>query len=341
MSSRIGERIATALKTDSTTGAGATPTITQAEAKGIIDAAKAEKKWTPELKAEVDALLSSGSTKFEGTAKADLQQFLAATPVQKDLADPAVLTKHTTEISWNPVQDGKLFVDGVNFDDVAQGYIGDCYLEGAMSAVAKANPKAIEDAVKDNGNGTYDVRFFESAGYGQPMKPVTVTVDGDLPSRSAGSQPYYAHARERTELWPGLIEKAYAQWKGGYEAIGNGGSPGGMMTSLTGKQSTYSSNSTATADQLFDHIKRNASSSMPMTATTYGEDKEALYTNTGVHANHAYTVLGTSEENGTKYVQLRNPWGFSEGGNDGKDDGIFKLPLTDFVKLYQGTDFGG
>jgi hypothetical protein len=113
------------------------------------------------------------------------------------------------------------------------------------------------------------------------------------------------------------------------------------MTTLTGKPSSYSSTSTATPEQLFAKIKDSASSSRPMTATTYGEDKEALYTNTGVHANHAYTVLGATEENGQKMIEVRNPWGFSEGGNDGKDDGIFKVPLTDFVKLYQGADFGG
>jgi hypothetical protein len=330
--SRLGERIATVLSTDSK--------ITPAEAKSVIDVAKAEKKWTPELKAEVEALLASGTTTFEGTAKADLQKFLATTPVQKDLADPKVLDKHATEISWNPVEDGKLFVDGVNFDDVAQGYIGDCYLEGAMSAVASASPKAIEDAIKDNGDGTFNVRFFESQPNG-PMKAVTVTVDGDLPSRSAGSQPYYAHARESKELWPGLIEKAYAQWKGGYEAIGNGGSAGGMMTTLTGKPTSYTPNSSVTPDELYSRIKTQASSSHPMVAATYGEDKEALYKDTGVHANHAYTVLGASEENGQKFVTVRNPWGFSEGGNDGKDDGIFKLPIADFAKLYQGVEIGG
>ena len=39
--------------------------------------------------------------------------------------------------------------------------------------------------------------------------------------------------------------------------------------------------------------------------------------------------------------EVRNPRGFSEGSTDGKDDGVFKLPLTDFMKLYQGADFGG
>ena len=108
-----------------------------------------------------------------------------------------------------------------------------------------------------------------------------------------------------------------------------------------GKPPSHSSPTTTTPDQMFARIKDSASASRPMTATTFGEDQEALYTNTGVHANHASTLLGATEENGQKLIEVRNPWGFSEGGTDGKDDGIFKLPLTDFMKLYQGADFGG
>ncbi len=333
MPTRIGERIATALKVDTT--------VSPAEARDIIDTAKAERKWTPELKAEVEGLLASPGTSFEGTAKADLQQFLAATPALKDLADPKVQAEHATKLSWVPVQGGQLYVDGVNFDDVAQGYIGDCYLNSAMSSVAQADPHAIEKAIQDHGDGTYTVRFFEDAGRGQPMKPVLITVDGDVPKEAGRPEVYYAHAREGTELWPALIEKAYAQWKGGYDAVGNGGSPGDMMASLTGKPASYEANSTTTAEALYTRIKTQASAAHPMTASTYGEDQAALYTNTGVHANHAYTVLGAGEENGQKYVQVRNPWGNGEAGQDGKDDGLFKLPVADFQKLYQGVDFGG
>ena len=49
----------------------------------------------------------------------------------------------------------------------------------------------------------------------------------------------------------------------------------------------------------------------------------------------------TSEAGGVKYVELRNPWGFSEPAGNGKDDGIFKLPLADFVKYYENVEFGG
>jgi hypothetical protein len=49
-------------------------------------------------------------------------------------------------------------------------------------------------------------------------------------------------------------------------------------------------------------------------------------------------VLGTSEHDGDKFVQLRNPWGNTEPGKDGKNDGIFELKLADFVKYYDVVD---
>jgi hypothetical protein len=45
-------------------------------------------------------------------------------------------------------------------------------------------------------------------------------------------------------------------------------------------------------------------------------------------------VLGAEESGGKKFILLRNPWGESEAGNDGKNDGYFKLELSQFMKLY-------
>ena len=33
-------------------------------------------------------------------------------------------------------------------------------------------------------------------------------------------------------------------------------------------------------------------------------------------------------------VVLRNPWGNGEPGADGKDDGVFEMPLADFQRNY-------
>jgi len=70
-------------------------------------------------------------------------------------------------------------------------------------------------------------------------------------------------------------------------------------------------------------------------------EPEHSYANSGVYANHAYSVLGYEVKDGVKYVQVRNPWGESEPfPGDGKNDGIFKLKLDDFTKLYSTLYYG-
>lgn len=330
------------------------------EMEGLIKEAKAQ-PLTPETKADLQKLLDLNADKFGVTAKRDLQSFLSTAKVTLNpsapsgpttpttptvpsapvsIADPAVLNKHT-DLTWKPVQGGKLFVDGVNFDDVVQGSIGNCYMVSAFSAIAEQHPEAIENAIKDNGNGTYTVRFFEGSGYSS-TKPVSITIDGDLPTSTMGSAKY-GKARDKSELWVGLLEKAYAQWKGGYEAIGNGGNSGTVFTAITGKPSNYYNTTSNSADAIFSTLSRATASKQPVTAGTYGEDQAAMYQGTGLYAWHAYTVLSTGTENGQKYVELRNPWGSHDGGtkSDGKDDGIFKLPLADFMKLYSSVNIGG
>ncbi|MBS1153021.1 MAG: peptidase calpain, partial [Myxococcaceae bacterium] len=216
---------------------------------------------------------------------------------------------------------------------------GDCYFPAAMAAVASMNPEAIQKAIKDNGDGTYSVRFYEN---GNQARPVDIKVDGDLYARSYGGPVYGSSLGGSTEpakmeLWFPLMEKAYAQWKGSYETIGGGGVAGKVMSEVVGKSYDYESLSASNQDQMFDRITRAAANSQPMAAGTYGSDQADKYTNTGVYANHAYSVLGTETENGTKYVKLRNPWGQSEHGSDGKNDGFFRMELGKFAELYRAV----
>lgn len=301
---------------------------------------KAERKFTPELKAELQAFLAQHADAFEPAARRALRNFVETTPVRRDLPDPAVLDKHSTSVAWNPVgPSGTLYVDGISYDDVVQGSIANCYMVSAFSALAAANPDIIRNAIKDNGDGTFDVRFFERDRFGN-FKPVTVTVDSDV-ATSGGTTHKYGKSRDGNELWVTVLEKAYAQWKGGYEAIGNGGRSSDVFEALTGKRATRTSTTYTTADRVYAAISTAIAEHRPVTAGTFGKDSGVDYNGTGVYAWHAYTVLGTSEEAGTKYIHLRNPWGNTEPGNDGKDDGIFKMKLDDFMKLYSTVYLGG
>lgn len=237
---------------------------------------------------------------------------------------------------------GPLFKDGVDMTDVVQGYLGDCYVPSAFAAMARANPDFIKNAIQDDGDGTYTVTFKQRDWKTGTYQPVEVKVDGDLYSRSYGGPLYGASNGDRStksmELWFPLMEKAYAVWKGGsegYNGIGNGGLSSDIFEAITGKRGVDTSISYQSPDHLFSAVKHAIDAHLPISAGTYGDDQEAKYTNTGVYADHSYSVVGYKEEGGVKYVQLRNPWGESEPSGDGKNDGIFYLPLDKFMSLYQ------
>ncbi len=236
---------------------------------------------------------------------------------------------------------GPLFIDEPKADDVRQGAIGNCYFPAAMASVAATRPDIIKNMIKDNGDGTYTVKFTPNS-YGGASRPVEIKVDGDLYARSYGGPIYGSSlggstAPDKMELWYPLIEKAYAQWKGSYDTIGNGGVAGQVMSEVMGKGYKYENISAANKDRIYEMIKTASANKQPMAAGTYGTEDAAKYTNTGVYANHAYSVLGVEEENGTKYVKIRNPWGQSEHGSDGKNDGFFRMELGKFAELYRAV----
>ncbi len=248
-----------------------------------------------------------------------------------DLPDPALMNRHGGE-DWSRV-DGALFVDGARFDDALQGAdIANCYLVASLSEIALQDPVAIGNTVRDNGDGSFSVRLFEDSGSGD-WSEVEITVDGDLPGRSGE---LYGHSATREELWVGLIEKAFAQWKGGYEAIGNGGSPGEVMSAVLGRPHGFTWSEGNAPDALYTELQIALSQGQSAVAGTYGEDQAGLYTGTGLYPWHSYSVLGVGEQVGERFVELRNPWGYGEPDHDGVDDGVFRLHIEDYARMFVG-----
>ena len=183
------------------------------------------------------------------------------------------------------------------------------------------------------------MRFFECINRDKNLwREVEVNVDKDV-ATSAKDGVVYAHGRNKKELWPAILEKAFAQWEGGYEEINNGGLTGGVYEALTGKSMANSAVFSPSVDDAFSRINSALAQGRPVVAGTY-DDQSVNYTNTGIEPWHAYTVLGAVEEGGEKYVQLRNPWGQFEPSGNGKDDGVFKLDLATFGKLFVDLKIG-
>lgn len=283
----------------------------------------------------------------------------------RDLADPA-LTKDEKTGVVDPYgykkndRGARLFgPDGVKALDVRQGYIGDCYFAAAMAAVAGSKPDAIQQAIKDNKDGTFTVRFFE-LDYSGRKSAHSETVDADLPH--SGDMPAYAKSTEKVdgkdfmELWPSILEKAYAQWKGSYDKMGNGGVAGDVLTALTGERSTQTTTAGAgEADPLWARMKAASDQKKPMTAGTGGEeDPRYKDPKAGVYGWHAYTVMGVEEvkegDKTKRFVVCRNPWAKRRRNADAaavgdttndSSGGVFRLEWAEFRRLYDNVTING
>jgi len=276
----------------------------------------------------------------------------APPPPQRDLPDPAVVKKDGVADPYayqKNTRGAALYgTNGVQVSDVRQGAIGDCFLAAALAAVAGTNPSAITGAIKDNGDGTYTVRFYNLDWSGS-KKAESITVDADLPMN--GDAPAYAKSTESLELWPSILEKAYAQWKGSYDAIGHGGNAGDVMEALTGERSRSKSTGGDT-DALWTRMKEATEQKKPMCAGS-GDKDDAKYKDpkAGVYGWHAYTVLGVEEKkNGDtteKLVKLRNPWAVRRRSadaaavGDAENKAEFTLTYAEFRRLYDDVYFNG
>lgn len=276
-----------------------------------------------------------------------LVRLLEAKPL-KDLEDPLTSAKYT-DIDGSPnakkiLYTGPLFINGADASDVKQGQLGNCYFCAAAASVAHFHPDIIEQMMCDNGNGTYTVTFqVEDPPDSGQYKPTPITVDGEL-YVNQGMRPLYGsansdlHRTEKMEMWFPILEKAYAALQGqNYQKIESGWSHKMMMSLLGSNKNDEHFLPNNQSDQIFKSLSEANANGWPGTAVTYelNAPESSRYAGARIYASHAYSVLGTHEENDQKYVRLRNPWGSSEPGYDGLDDGIFLLEIDKFSHYFQ------
>lgn len=156
--------------------------------------------------------------------------------------------------------------------DPHQGYIGDCYLISAMAAVAARNPGAIKALFNPQTPDApaYQVTLYKRGDDGK-FAPTAVTVDRKLPT-AAGDKDNPSYAQEgagaAAPLWPALLEKAYAQFVGGYAKAGEGGASGNAMEALTGVKQDM--NQMPDKDHVIEQFKGYEKSGKAVTVSTLG-----------------------------------------------------------------------
>lgn len=267
------------------------------------------------------------------------------------LADPELARDdktHERETHEYKRAEGKLFKWGVRAQDVMQGWLSDCYFAAALAAVAQRDPGAIQQGVKDLGNDVFSVRFFNFDRAGNASAQ-WVDVDADFPFYKDKNTWAYMQSTQKGELWPALVEKAYAVFKAGgsgdYDTIGQGGFESDVLEALTGRWCEDQGLAEGPDDAIWRRLKRASDNGQAMTAGTYspkeGEDDPRYGDKTKIWENHAYTVMGVFERgrgrDKQRMVRLRNPWGESEPDGNGKNDGVFAITLAEFREKYESV----
>ncbi|ABX05491.1 MAG TPA: WXG100 family type VII secretion target [Herpetosiphon sp.] len=223
-------------------------------------------------------------------------------------ANPAGKSKLVTDPEYRKIEQPAFAQDAddsadIAIDDVKQGQLGDCYLMAGTAAIANTRPDIIRNAIRDNGDGTYTVTLYPEEGvsgfFGMRSK-VEVTVTNEFVHSKGSGALGYAQLSDEFEIWPMLVEKAYAQHKGGYANIVSGNA-GEFMAILTGNDSSH----TDVEDVDFADLKSRLDNGAAITA---GTPDSLTNKPAGVHADHAYVIKSIDPTN--KTVTLYNPWGY-------------------------------
>lgn len=113
---------------------------------------------------------------------------------------------------WGPAGD----ITAINPQDINQGYIGNCWIMSALSAIAEV-PSRVDNLFVQNGisdKGIYALRMY---GLGVPF---TQIIDDYLPL--VGGEHIFGGLGKDGSIWGSIVEKAFAKRYGNYEHLVGG-----------------------------------------------------------------------------------------------------------------------
>ena len=252
-----------------------------------------------------------------------------------------------------------LLSDGTNLEaDVIQGELGDCYFLSALAALAE-NAENLRGFFDKNAKAS-DRSF--TANVVIHGEPVAVTVDNFFPTTKGGKKVAFAGINKNSgNIWPIILEKAWAKCNRSYEDIIKGTSAEALQFLTPAPVETYYHQYGYT--ELFDIIqKAKVENYIVLTDITNTEGTNlANLSEMGLITNHAYSVIDTvvlTKPNGEEFhlVKLKNLWGTNEWHGDWSDDspkwtkdfkqqvgleqgddGIFWMAIEDYLQFYTTT----
>lgn len=108
-----------------------------------------------------------------------------------------------------------LFRDTITHLDVTQGALGDCYFLSAISVLGEKNVREMIRTTEEEWRrtGCFCVRFYRDG------EEEFVIVDDHFPVNQANQWAFVKGGNDGEELWPMVLEKAYAKFYGSFTLI--------------------------------------------------------------------------------------------------------------------------
>ncbi len=235
--------------------------------------------------------------------------------------------------------------------DVKQGALGDCYYLSAISVLGENFVKrCLVTKPEDVKCGAFCVKFFKSG-----EEEEYVIIDNNFPT--SNDDWAFVKSENGKELWPMILEKAYAKLYGSYENI-EAGKVQYALSDLTGgapqqfKLDTEAENLDVFWTKVFNYYKAGY---LMGAGSPEHEMGDRAQTPDGIIQGHAYSVLELNEFENERLLRLRNPHGsrgaeWSGDWSDGcpkwteaakaklnyvnAEDGVFWMNLGDFCAQY-------
>ncbi len=252
---------------------------------------------------------------------------------------PPKATKESDLPSKSPILagfKGKYQPSVVEFNDVEQGLVANCYLLTNMAALARTNPDSMTKYIRPKENGVYEVTIYVSSQPNAQLEkgsktPVTLTIDDILPfsnyGKSAFAQKGQLNVGGQVELLLMLIEKAYATYKGTYDA-NLWSKPQEAISQLTvNNNDTYNTdkfNDIQIANIINTALVKNLSVTTATPAMSENTKERAANINPGITEKTTYKVRKVDPSSLT--ISLQSSWGSAYDVNN--------LSISEFRRFF-------
>ncbi|TPP49882.1 Calpain cysteine protease family protein [Leishmania donovani] len=229
----------------------------------------------------------------------------------------------------------RLFRANVRPGCVDAGDLGDSWVICSVASVSEdparlmgmfRHPEGKAAAQREHAVGAYRVTFNKNGWWR------SVLVDSYLPV-SGGKLKYAKSATDPAEIWPAILEKAYAKLHGSYARICSGDPLHALqdMTGFSTMRFDESLTDDKASDQLFSDLVHGIAAGYTVICSTPGrgphdKDQELCeaYAQVGLVTGCAYTILEAKhiENKDLRMVKVRNAWGrgVEWSGSWGNDD---------------------